>query len=70
MVVERGQNVVLVEDDDDENDKGEIGEPALLPFSQLVFEDDEYWASGCRSNVEPDVTIVLLGDVTVDDNCF
>jgi len=46
MVVERGQNVVLVEDDEDENDKGEIGEPALLPFSQFVFEDDRHWASG------------------------
>ncbi len=70
MVEDRGQDVVLVVDEEDEDDNGEIGEPALLPFSQLIFEDDGHWKSDWRVAGEPDVTIVLHGDVTEDDNCF
>jgi hypothetical protein len=56
-------------DDEDEDDKGERGEPALLPISQLVV-DDERWISSWRFEDEPGVRLVLLGDVTEDDNCF
>jgi hypothetical protein len=50
----------------DEDDKGEIGEPALLPISQFVCDDDGYWTSNWRVDAEPDGIIVLLGDV----DCF
>jgi hypothetical protein len=40
MIAERGHDVVLAMDDEDEDDKGERGEPALLPISQLVVDDE------------------------------
>ncbi len=44
MGVEIGQDI----DDEDEDDNGEIGEPALLPFSQFEYGRAD--------------TIVLFGD--------
>jgi hypothetical protein len=78
MFVERGQDVVLAMDDD-EDDDGEIGEPpALLPFSQFVFDDinvdDGRRTSPGRFDDEPVDNVELLGDITfgrIDDgNCF
>jgi hypothetical protein len=78
MFVERGQDVVLAIDEDDDDD-GDIGEPpALLPFSQLVFDDnnvdDGRRTSPGRFDDEPVDRVELVGDITFgsveDDNCF
>jgi hypothetical protein len=78
MFVERGQDVVLAMDDDDEED-GDTGEPpALLPFSQFVFDDinvdDGRRTSPGRFDDEPVDKVELLGDIIFgrveDDNCF
>jgi hypothetical protein len=72
MLVETGQDVVLATDDDDEGESGERGEPALLPFSQLVLEDIN--VDDGRFDNGPIVGLVLLGDrilgVVEDGNCF
>ncbi len=73
MFVERGHDVVLVIDDDDD-DEGDTGEPpALLPFSQFVFDDGRRTSPG-RFDDEPVDNVELLGDITFgkieDDNCF
>jgi hypothetical protein len=78
MFVERGQDVVLAMDDDDDED-GDTGEPpALLPFSQFVFDDinvdDGRRTSPGRFDDEPVDKVELLGDIIFgrveDDNCF
>jgi hypothetical protein len=79
MFVERGQDVVLAIDDD-EDDDGETGEPpALLPFSQFIFDDinvddGRRTTSPGRFNDEPVDNVELLGDIIfgriVDDICF
>lgn len=66
MFVESDQDVVLTIDED-EDDDGDTGEPpALLPFSQLVFDDisvdDGRRASPERLDDEP---VELLGDRTL-----
>jgi hypothetical protein len=78
MFVERGQDVLLVMDEEEEDD-GETGEPpALLPFSQFVVDDinvdDGRRTSPGRFDDEPVDNVELLGDITfgrIDDgNCF
>ena len=68
MFVERGQDVVLPMDDEDE-DEGETGEPpALLPFSHFEFAgtrvDDGRRTSPGRLEDEPVDKAELLGEMT------
>ena len=78
MFVERGQDVLLVMDDEDE-DEGETGEPpALLPFSQVLVGainvDDGRRTSAGRFDDEPAARVELLGEMTLgrtaDEICF
>ena len=78
MFVEGGQDVVLPIDDDDD-EVGEAGEPpALLPFSQFVFDDikvdDGHRTSPERFDDEPVDDTELLGDIifgrVANDNGF
>jgi hypothetical protein len=69
MFVERGQDVILAMDDDDDED-GDTGEPpALLPFSQLVFDDnnadDGRRTSPERFDDEPVDIVEFVGDIIV-----
>ena len=78
MFVERGQDVALVIDDEDEDD-GEMGEPpALLPFSQLLldvirFADDRRTIAG-RFDDELLDRLEFVGEIIVgrfvDEICF
>jgi len=73
MFVERGQDVVLATDEDDE-EEGDTGEPpALLPFSQLVFDDGRRTSPG-RFVAEPVERVEFVGEIIVgrmaEDNCF
>jgi hypothetical protein len=65
--------------DDDDDEDGDTGEPpALLPFSQFVFDDinvdDGRRTSPGRFDDEPVDKVELLGDIIFgrveDDNCF
>ncbi len=67
MLVERGQDVILVMEDEEEED-GDTGEPpALLPFSQLLFDDnnadDGRRTSPERFDDEPVDIVELVGDM-------
>jgi hypothetical protein len=69
MFVESGQDVMLAVDDDDDDDDGDSGEPpALLPFSQFVFDaikfDDGRRTSAGRFDVELVDNDELLGGMT------
>jgi hypothetical protein len=71
----RGKDAVLAKEEDDEDERGEMGEPALLPFSQLLELDGRKVDEGRlirdrRFDDEPDIGLVLLGDVTDDESCL
>jgi hypothetical protein len=78
MFVERDQDVILAMDDDDDED-GDTGEPpALLPFSQLVLDDnnadDGRRTSPERFDDEPVDRVEIVGDIIFgrmeEGNCF